>query len=381
MRLAGRDFSTMDRQVILLVETDTTSADAVGRILRGAGHAVHVVAKPDDALHYLSRSTDARLILVSSDGPTDGFGLLAQVRRHHPGVGLILAGAGDIAVVRKAFRLGATDVLPYCLRDGRCGGENLLIAVEHGLQWVERQRQMMAYREHLEQLVAKRAAQLRTLRKDLEHWCEMTIETMGELLDLRDEETEGHSKRVTAYTFELAVAMGLRPAELKTIVRGAYLHDIGKIAVPDAILLKPAKLTEDEMEIMHRHCEHGYGIVRKIPALMDAAEIVYAHQEAFDGSGYPRGLRGEEITLGARIFAIADALDAITSDRPYRRASSFESAYEEIERCSGRQFDPKVVDAFLELPRGTWPMLREETERAARSRERTGTKRAVTEAA
>jgi putative nucleotidyltransferase with HDIG domain len=358
----------MGRKVILLVETGLDYAQASAGLLRSAGYSVDVVVGVAAAMEYLEKWKDCGLVLCSAKLPMQGgFTLLAQVKRNHAGVGVILTEMGsDVGMVRKAFRMGATDVIPEPLAGSKVSTNCLLIAVAHGLEWVERQRQIAGYTTHLEQLAAKRATQLRTLRKDLEHWCETTIATMGELLDLRDEETEGHSKRVTAYASELGLAMELRPAELKTIVRGAYLHDIGKIAVPDAILRKPGRLTEEEMEIMRRHCEHGYEIVRKIPSLADAAEIVYTHQEAFDGGEYPRMLRGEEIPLGARIFAVADTLDAITSDRPYRRASSFDHAMEEIARCSGRQFDPVVVETFLDLPKETWESLREDLEPAKR---------------
>jgi putative nucleotidyltransferase with HDIG domain len=200
--------------------------------------------------------------------------------------------------------------------------------------------------------------------QDLERSYDITLEAMGNALDLRDEETEGHSRRVTAYTIALAQAMGLESEELRTISRGAFLHDIGKIATPDRILLKPGKLSKDEMTIMKQHCERGYEMVHKIPFLRDAAEIVYAHQERFDGQGYPRGLRGEEIPLGARIFAIADALDAMTSDRPYRRGTTFAAATAEIRQCAGQQFDPQIVEVFLAMPSETWPGLRAETEKA-----------------
>jgi putative nucleotidyltransferase with HDIG domain len=146
--------------------------------------------------------------------------------------------------------------------------------------------------------------------------------------------------------------------ELKVIARGAFLHDIGKIATPDAVLLKPGKLDAGEMTIMREHCERGYQMVRKIPFLREASEIVHAHQESFDGSGYPRGLRGEEIPLGARIFALADTLDAMTSDRPYRKAMRFEEARDEIARCAGKQFDPAIVEVFLRVPLTRWEDLR-----------------------
>jgi putative nucleotidyltransferase with HDIG domain len=144
------------------------------------------------------------------------------------------------------------------------------------------------------------------------------------------------------------------------IARGAFLHDIGKMAIPDEILRKPGKLTPEEQEIMHEHCPRGYHMLRKIPFLAEAAEIVFTHQEHFDGNGYPNGLRGNQIPIGARIFAVADTLDAITSDRPYRRARSFDVAREEILRCSGTQFDPAVVEVFLKMPSELWQELRAE---------------------
>jgi putative nucleotidyltransferase with HDIG domain len=165
---------------------------------------------------------------------------------------------------------------------------------------------------------------------------------------------------VTAFTIAIARAIGLSGEKIRVIARGAFLHDIGKMAIPDAILRKPGALTESETEIMREHCFRGYQMLKKIPFLSEAAEIVYAHQERFDGTGYPRGLRGQEIPLGARIFSIADTLDAITSDRPYRAAQTIQVAREEVERFSGRQFDPEVVRVFLEMPDTIWEDLRKE---------------------
>ncbi|MGC1646196.1 MAG: HD-GYP domain-containing protein, partial [Candidatus Sulfotelmatobacter sp.] len=183
---------------------------------------------------------------------------------------------------------------------------------------------------------------------------------LGDALDLKDRETEGHSKRVTAFTIAIARAMGLPREQINTIARGAFLHDIGKIAIPDKILNKPGKLEPDEMMIMKEHAYHGYQIVKKIPFLAEAADIVYSHQERFDGTGYPRGLKGEQIPLGARIFSVADTLDAITSDRIYRAAQTLQAAREEIAKWSGRQFDPEVVNVFLEMPDNIWDDLRNE---------------------
>jgi putative nucleotidyltransferase with HDIG domain len=195
---------------------------------------------------------------------------------------------------------------------------------------------------------------------NLERSYDITLETLGDALDLKDRETEGHSKRVTAFTIAIARAMGLPREQINTIARGAFLHDIGKIAIPDKILNKPGKLTKEEMDVMQEHAYHGYQIVKKIPFLNEAADIVYSHQERFDGTGYPRGLKGEQIPLGARIFSVADTLDAITSDRIYRAAQTLPAAKEEIKRWAGRQFDPEVVSVFLEMPDNIWDDLRKE---------------------
>jgi putative nucleotidyltransferase with HDIG domain len=194
----------------------------------------------------------------------------------------------------------------------------------------------------------------------LERSYDITLEALGDALDLKDRETEGHSKRVTAFTIAIARAMGLPREQINTIARGAFLHDIGKMAIPDKILNKPGKLEPEEFTIMREHAYHGYQIVRKIPFLAEASEIVYSHQERFDGTGYPRGLKGEEIPLGARIFSVADTFDAITSDRPYREKQSLQAARTEITKWSGRQFDPEVVRVFLEMPDKIWDDLRKD---------------------
>jgi HD-GYP domain-containing protein (c-di-GMP phosphodiesterase class II) len=152
--------------------------------------------------------------------------------------------------------------------------------------------------------------------QDLERSYDITLEAMGDVLDLRDHYTEGHSRRVTAYTIVLARHMGLNADELYVHARGAFPHDVGKIATPDSILLRPAKLDSDETAIMSQHCEQGNEMIGTVPFLRESSKIVFAHQESFDGKSYHRGFKGSDIPLGARIFAIADTLDAITSDGP-----------------------------------------------------------------
>jgi putative nucleotidyltransferase with HDIG domain len=178
----------------------------------------------------------------------------------------------------------------------------------------------------------------------------------------RHDGTPGHSRFVAVYSVLLAGALGIRDAHALTCIeRGALLHDIGKIGVPAAILNKVGPLTTIEREIIRDHPVLGYRMIEEFGFLKEAAEIVLCHHERFDGRGYPRGMAGDEVPLGARIFALADTLDAITSDRPYRRGKSFEAAFREIERSSGSQFDPRIVDGFMSVPRRTWEKAKAET--------------------
>ena len=215
-------------------------------------------------------------------------------------------------------------------------------------------------------------SELERAMAELERSYDITLEALGDALDLKDAETEGHSKRVTAFTMAIARAMELPHEDVRVIARGAFLHDVGKMAIPDAILRKPGRLTPEEQMLMREHAYLGYQMLRRIPFLREAANIVYSHQERFDGSGYPRGLKGDQIPLGARIFAVADTFDAITSDRPYRAAQSISAARREIQTYSGRQFDPKVVDTFISISEELWQQLRDEID-AQRAHPRSGT--------
>lgn len=196
------------------------------------------------------------------------------------------------------------------------------------------------------------------LFNDLSMSYDQTLEALITALDARERETEQHTRRVVDYSMALAEKIGLSDDELIEIRRGALMHDIGKIGVPDAILQKPGPLTDAEWEVMRRHPEEGLRILQDITFFKGAIDIIGSHHEHYDGCGYPRGLVGDQIPLGARIFAIADAFDAITSDRPYRKAQSFEAAYEEILRCRSTQFDPQVVDAFRSIDKEEWMALR-----------------------
>ncbi len=179
------------------------------------------------------------------------------------------------------------------------------------------------------------------------------LEVLGLALDFRDNDTAGHSRRVAQYSLEIAKAVGCSNDMLLQINRGAYLHDLGKIAIPDAILFKRGALTAEEWEVMKTHPWLGYNLLTRISSLAPVGAILLSHHERYDGMGYPQGLKGDQIPVGARIFAIADTLDAMTSDRPYRKGLSYSEARMEIASQSGLQFDPAVVEAFLAIPEET----------------------------
>ena len=186
---------------------------------------------------------------------------------------------------------------------------------------------------------------------DLAHANEDTLMALVSALDLRERNTRLHSQRVREYTLLLAKQLGVDGRKARSIGFGALLHDVGKIAVPDHILLKQGKLTEEEWQDMRKHPEKGFGIVKRIGFLQEAAEVVYAHHERFDGGGYPRGLKGEEIPIGARMFMVADVFDALSSDRPYHTSRGYEECCRMIREESGSHFDPEVVEAFLKIDR------------------------------
>ena len=342
---------------ILVVDDEEPIREIVASMLGAAGYACKQAGSGMEALSILTSGEQFELML--SDlmmADLDGIGLLERTKEKYPDMPVVMVTAvHDISVALAAIRNGAYD---YLLKPFE--REQLLNTVSRALENRRLKVENRMYQINLESLVKARTDQLQLAMGNLERSYDITLEALGDALDLKDRETEGHSKRVTAFTIAIARAMGLPREQINTIARGAFLHDIGKMAIPDKILNKPGKLEPHEMDIMKEHAYHGYQIVKKIPFLLEAADIVYSHQEKYDGTGYPRGLKGEQIPLGARIFSIADTFDAITSDRPYRPAQSPQAAREEIKRWSGRQFDPEVVKVFLEMPDNIWEDLRRE---------------------
>ncbi len=345
---------------ILVVDDEPAIRDLLCEGLKGQGYHCAVASNGHEALDLLRREQFS-LVLSDIDMPTmDGVRLLKNVREAHPDVEVVMiTGVVDVEVALRAMRMGANDYLtkPFNLEEVR-------LTVEKAL---EKRRLVLENREYqrdLESKVAERTVELVLKRREIEELYEKlqisyetTLEALAAALDTRDTETQGHSMRVSEYTVVIARRMGVKDPELTEIRRGALLHDVGKIGIPDAVLRKPGKLTPEEWEEMRRHPEIGYRILSGIKFLEPSLPIVIAHQERFDGSGYPRGLQREEIPLGARIFAVVDTLDAMTSDRPYRRALRYEDARAEIVRNSGLQFDPKVVEVFLSIPPEEWKAM------------------------
>ena len=359
---AVRDAATQER--ILVVDDEESIREVVCSMLGAAGYPCTSAASGNEALALLASGEEFELMLSDMMmAEMQGDVLLARTKeipRHADMPVIMVTAVNDISEALKTLRNGAYD---YLLKPFE--RDQLLNTVKRALENRRLKLENRAFQLHLESRVAEQTGQLRRMNADLQQAnlelkksYDITLEALGDALDLKDAETEGHSKRVTAFTIEIARAMGIRGEDLRIIARGAFLHDIGKMAIPDQVLRKPGPLNEQELLIMREHCLRGYQMVSKIPFLTDAAEIVYAHQERWDGTGYPRALRGEEIPLGARIFAIADTLDAMTSDRPYRAAQSYQAAREEIERWSGRQFDPAIVAVFLGMPENIWESIR-----------------------
>src|SRR3954466_4768452 len=317
----------MSKQRVLVVDDEESIREIVASMLAAAGYVTRQASSGMEALGILNSGEEFDLML--SDlmmRDLDGIGLLEQTKTGHPDLPVIMVTAvHDISVALAAIRNGAYD---YLLKPFE--REQLLAAVSRALEMRRLKTENKAYQANLESLVAARTEQLRQAMTDLERSYDITLEALGDALDLKDAETEGHSKRVTAFTIAMARAMGMSGDKIRVLARGAFLHDIGKMAIPDAILRKPGALTEQEVMIMREHCARGYHMLKKIPFLAEAAEIVYAHQERYDGTGYPRALIGDEIPIGARLFAVADTLDAITSDRPYRAAQTIQAARDEI---------------------------------------------------
>lgn len=353
-------------QRILVVDDELSVREILAEGLEAFGFETEMAADADEAMAILEKER-FHLLLTDIDMPgRTGIDLMGDAKKLFPDLDVIMVtGVVDAKTAIQAIREGAADYLtkPFNL-------EEVQIVVDRTFEKRRLIAENRSYQEHLEDLVELRTAEvvekhgeIERLYGELQDSYESSLQTLVTALDFRDNETQGHSYRVVQYAVMVAKVMGIGEPDLTWIRRGAILHDVGKIGIPDAILKKPGKLDPGEWKVMKRHPEMGYRMLEHIRFLEPALDIVLSHQERFDGSGYPRGLKGEEIPQGARVFAVVDTFDAMTSDRPYRKALSIDDACNEIKEWSGRQFDPAVAEAFLSLPVDSWREVRERVHR------------------
>ncbi len=329
---------------ILIVDDEAAIRSLFVEALEELGYRCDVAGNGLECLEKFYRVKDYDVVLLDIQMPKlNGIETLKKLKAYSPDLSIIMVSASrDIENVRAALKEGAYDYVfkPFNVNDV----DNV---IRRALERSNLIRANKDYQKNLEKKVMEQTQELVRVYSG-------TLEAMILALDLREHETGYHSYRVTEYAINLGKHMKLSDEEISIIAKGALLHDIGKIGVPDHILLKPDKLTDDEWELMRKHAEFGYELLKKIEFLEHSAKIVHSHHERYDGKGYPSGLSGEDIPLGSRIFSVVDALDAMTSRRSYRKAIPFEEAVQRIAEASGTQFDPKVIEVFLQVPVEEW---------------------------
>jgi len=324
---------------ILIVEDEPSVREILCWRLTEEGYRCVTVPGAREALQALEGGDAFELMISDIRMPgMSGVDLLKTVRQMVPDMAVVMVTAvSDVNTAIETLRLGACDYItkPFNL-------DEVCIAVERALEKRDLILRNRDYQLHLEEKVEEQTRELRTLYLD-------AFKSLVSALEAKDKYTEGHSRRVTIYAVLIARTMGLDPAVIQKIHLAGLMHDIGKIGIPETLLNKSATLTPEEYASLNRHPIISSRILRPILRDPDVLDFVRHHHENYDGSGGPEGLAGEDIPLGARILAVADAFDAITSDRPYREAGTVPYAVDEISRNAGIQFDPKVVAAFREF--------------------------------
>jgi len=338
---------------VLIVDDDPAASKLLSLFFEGTAFSYTIANSGAEALKLMEHQRFDAIISDLRMPGMSGLELLAETHLRFPYTAfLVTTGVDDLQVATDAMTSGADDYLVKPLSE-----EVVLSSLNRALRKRHREELLEDYRLNLEKLVSERTAEVQRALQHVQAGYEQTLRALGTAIDLRDHATAGHSWRVSRYSLEIAAAMNI-PGDFRcNLARASYLHDIGKLGIPDSILLKPAPLTPLERDFMREHVTMGFDLLKHIPFLAEAAEIVLCHHEHYDGNGYPRGIRGSEIPVGARIFSVADAFDAITSDRPYRSASTCVEAREIISKRSGSQFDPQVVAAFLTIPTDRWQLI------------------------
>ena len=323
---------------VLIVDDDRQVREVLHEIFLSHGYECELANDGREGLAVF-RATRPPLTVTDVKMPImDGLEFLKSIRELDTDAAVIvLTGVGDVKTAIESLKVGAYDFIIKPVNV-----DELLIAAERAV----------------ERRVEEATRDLALTLRELQDTYRATLEALGSALDTRDVGTEAHSRRVHGYALTLARSHGIPEEQIKDIEHGVLLHDIGKIGIPDAILLKPGPLTPEEWIVMRPHPAVGRRLIERIPFLRGALPIVYHHHEKWDGSGYGLGLRGDAIPLGARIFSVADALDAMTFERPYSKAVSDEAARREIERCASTHFDPAVVKTFLAIPEAVFDEIR-----------------------
>ncbi len=336
----------MERRDVLIVDDDWQVREVLHEIFLSAGYHCLLAADGREGLDIFRASRPPLTVTDLKMPHMDGIQLLQSVLAADPDAAVIvLTGAADVKTAIDSLKFGAYDFIMKPVNV-----DELVIAAERALERRQLLIERREYQAYLELRVEEATRDLQSAFRELQDTYRSTLEALGSALDTRDVGTESHSRRVHGYSLATARQYGMPEDGLTDLAHGVLLHDIGKIGIPDAILLKPGPLTPEEWKVMRTHPEIGKRLIERIPFLRRAIPVVYHHHERWDGTGYPVGLAGEAIPLGARVFAVVDAFDAMTFDRPYSRAISFDAAKTEIRRCAGSHFDPAVVQAFLEVP-------------------------------
>lgn len=372
----------MTRHKILIADDETDIRELLGDFLNSEGYRCILAADAFEALDKFKSDPDIDLVMsdIRMPGKT-GLVLLGEIKEIDNDVIVVMISAvKDIESAISAMSKGAYDYVtkPFKLTE----------VAQIAKKAIEKRRlilEVKEYQRNLERMVKERTAELNQVNDDLniankklhdtnlqlnntleqlDNTYNDTLKALVSALDTRDAENQGHSQRVVTYTMELAGLMGITDKNKVTVLEyGALLHDIGKIGIKDDILNKKSSLSPEDWKEMRKHPKIGYNILRKVKFLEEASRIVLHHHENYDGSGYPSGLKGEDIPLGSRIFSVADMLDAVTSERIYRKAMSFEIASRELKRNSGKQFDPEIVRIFHSLDLDHWKELKKVSDR------------------
>lgn len=349
MRDATRWSNGMNEN-ILIVDDELLVRELLTTALTYEGFTCHTATNVDEAFDIMDAQ---QMDLVISDimmPGRSGVELLRDLKQIDEDIAvLMITGLTDTHTALECIRLGADDYIakPFSIT-------RVILTVRN---LIERRQLALEKKKHhasLESRVMAQTEQVRSTMFELQSAYNDTLTALVKALDAREKEAGSHSERVMNYSKLLAARMGVDAHRREQLAKGALLHDIGKIGITDKTLLKPSELNEQEWREIHRHPQVGYDILSQIRFLKAPAEIILNHHERFDGRGYPNGLKGEEIPIGARIFSLVDTLDAMTSDRPYRGALPFDSVTDEVTRCRGSQFDPDIADLFLSIPRCEW---------------------------